>query len=77
LGNQEGNQKMSVYAQKMITAAAAERCIAHSLQEQLAAHRAELELLCKVETQLAAKRIKEHYDDLIKGVEHGQDQGEV
>ena len=68
---------MSVHAQKMVTDAAAERCISHSLQEQLAAHRAELELLCKVETQLAAKRIKEHYEDLIKGAEHGQDQGEV
>ena len=68
---------MSVHAQKMVTDAAAERCISHSLQEQLAAHRAELELLCKVETQLAAKRIKEHCEDLIKGAEHGQDQGEI
>jgi len=68
---------MSVYAQKMVTDAAAERCIAHSLQEQLAAHRAELESLYKVETQIAAERIKEHYDDLIKGVDDGQDQGEI
>ena len=64
---------MSEYAQKMVTDAAAERCIAHSLQEQLEAHRAELALICKVETAIAAKRIKNHYDDLIKGVEHGQD----
>jgi len=68
---------MSVYAQKMITAAAAERCIAHSLQEQLAAHLAELELLCKVETAIAAERIRDNCDDLIKGVEHGQDQSKV
>ena len=58
---------------KKVTKAAAERCAKHTLQEQLEAHRAELALMCKVETAIAAKRIKNHYDDLIKGVEHGQD----
>ncbi|OIN94193.1 MAG: hypothetical protein AUJ20_01360 [Comamonadaceae bacterium CG1_02_60_18] len=62
---------------KKVTKAAAERCAKHTLQEQLEAHRAELELLCKVETAIATKRIKEHYEDLIKGAEHGQDQGKI
>jgi hypothetical protein len=58
----------------MVTGATAERCIAHGLQDQLAAHRVELELVCKVETQLAAKRVKNKYDDLIRGAEYvGQD----
>ena len=58
---------------RKVTKEAAERCAKHTLQEQLEAHRAELALMCKVETAIAAKRIKNHYDDLIKGVEHGQD----
>ena len=62
---------------KKVTKAASERCAKHTLQEQLEAHRAEPALMCKVETAIAAKRIKEHYEYLIKGAEHGQDQGEI
>jgi len=62
---------------KKVTKAAANRCAKHSLQEQLEAHRADLALMCKVETAIAAKRIRKYYEDLIKGVEHGQDQGEI
>jgi len=62
---------------KKVTKEASERCAKHTLQEQLEAHRAELALMCKVETAIAAKRIRKYYEDLIKGVEHGQDQGEI
>ena len=62
---------------RKVTKEAAERCAKHSLQEQLEAHRADLALMCKVETAIAAKRIRKYYEDLIKGVEHGQDQGEI
>jgi len=62
---------------RKVTKEAAERCAKHSLQEQLEAHRADLALMCKVETAIAAKRIRKYYEDLIKGVEHGQDQSEI
>jgi len=45
---------MSEYSQRMVTEAAAERCIAHSLQEQLAAHRAEL---ANLRTEVAIKHL--------------------
>ena len=62
---------------RKVTKEAASRCAKHSLQEQLEAHRAELALMCKVETAIAAKRIRKYYEDLAEGVEHGQDQGEI
>ena len=62
---------------KKVTKEASERCAKHTLQEQLEAHRAELALMCKVETAIAAKRIRKYYEDLAEGAEHGQDQGEI
>jgi hypothetical protein len=56
-----------------ITQEARDRCAAHSLQEQLAKHRADLELLRKVETAIAVRRISKHYDSLIKEEEYGLD----
>ena len=62
---------------RKVTKAAAERCAKHTLQEQLEAHQAELALMCKVETAIAAKRIKKYYEYLAEGVEYGQDQSEI
>ena len=62
---------------RKVTKEASERCAKHTLQEQIEAHRAELALMCKVETAIAAKRIRKYYEHLAEGVEHGQDQSEI